>query len=230
MADLSPQPSAPVSLAPRQKRSRETLRRILDGFEAALREQTFEEVKVQDICNRAGCSIGTFYGRVESKEGLLDLLRDRVYGEVEGQLPRLFDPKEAARRPLAETLQRQSRALVELHIQRRGVIRALIVQARRRSEFAEYTRVFNEMMLRRVSETWMERAEEIRHDDPLGATEQAALMSAGYLRESVVFGDLWPTRRPLTAAEHARTLYRVTAAFLLGAAPDTGFSAEEDHE
>ena len=40
------------------------------------------EITVQDICGRAGCSIGTFYGRVESKEGLLDLLRDRVYAEV----------------------------------------------------------------------------------------------------------------------------------------------------
>jgi AcrR family transcriptional regulator len=230
MADLAPPLSSPAPLVPRQKRSRETLRRILDGFEAALREQTFEEVKVQDICTRAGCSIGTFYGRVESKEGLLDLLRDRVYGEVEAQLPRLFDPREAAQRPLAETLQRQCRALVELHMQRRGVIRALIVQARRRSEFAEYTRVFNEMMLRRVSETWMERADQINHDDPLAATEQAALMSAGYLRESVVFGDLWPARRRLTAAEHAQTLFRMTAAFLLGAAPDAGLLAEGDNE
>ena len=29
-------------------------------------------VKIADLCQRAGCSVGTFYGRVGSKEALLD--------------------------------------------------------------------------------------------------------------------------------------------------------------
>lgn len=224
----SPTPSALPQ--PQQRRSRKTLQRILDAFEGLLGEKTFEEITVQEICTRASCSIGTFYGRVESKERLLDRLRERVYAEAEAELSELFDPKRASDVALPRLLAEHARALVALHVARRGVIRALIVQARRRAEFATYTRQFNHDMLRRVADTWLARDHEIAADDPVFAAEQAALMAAGYLREAVIFGDLWPsrtTRDPTDApAEHARTLCRMLTGFLTTPRPSCTDSEE----
>lgn len=208
-------PAPPLALPqPQQQRSRQTLRRILDAFEALLGDKTFEEITVQEICTGAGCSIGTFYGRVQSKERLLDRLRDRVYEEAATQMATLFDPERAAGAALLQMLRQHVESLVTLHIARRGVIRALIVQARRRSEFASYTREFNQNILRRIVDTWLVRRCEIAADDPVAAAEQAALMAAGYLREAIVFGDLWPGRAAPDPAVHVTALHRMLTRFL----------------
>jgi len=187
---------APKLRIPRQARSKETLRRILDAFEASLGDKTFEEVTVGELCERAGCSVGTFYGRVESKDALLEHLRRRVYGEVEVRLTELFDPKRAATADLDDVITEQLSVLIDFHVQRRGVVRAVIVQARRHPAFAEQTQAFNAAVLRLVRESWLQHRDAFIAPDPVFAAEQATLMLAGHLREAVVFRELWPTERP----------------------------------
>ncbi len=200
---------APKLRIPRQARSRETLRKILDAFEAALQDKTFEEVTVGELCERAGCSVGTFYGRVESKDALLEHLRRRVYGEVETRLRELFDPQRGASASLESVVTEQVRVLLDFHVQRRGVIRAVVIQARRHPAFAEQTQVFNAAVLQLARESWMQHRDEIAAADPEYAAEQAALMLAGYFREAIVFRELWPTQQPFdpdALFEHARTV------------------------
>jgi hypothetical protein len=90
--------------------------------------------------------------------------------------------------------------LLDFHVQRRGVIRAVILQARRHPAFAEQTQVFNNAMLNLVRESWLQHRDEILGDDPGFAAEQTALALAGYFREAVVFRELWPTQRPFDRA------------------------------
>ncbi|MCR9160641.1 MAG: TetR/AcrR family transcriptional regulator [Nannocystaceae bacterium] len=186
---------APKLRIPRQARSRETLRRILDAFEGALQDKTFEEVTVGELCERAECSVGTFYGRVESKDALLEHLRRRVYGEMQERLAELFDPQRGAAADLDDVVTEQLGVLLDFHIQRRGVIRAVIIQARRHPAFAEQTQLFNGAVLRLVKDSWMQHRDEITAEDPVLAAEQAALMLAGFFREAIVFRELWPTER-----------------------------------
>ncbi|MGB1699548.1 MAG: TetR/AcrR family transcriptional regulator, partial [Nannocystaceae bacterium] len=54
-----------------QQRSQRTLQRIIDAFAMLLHTKTFEEITVAEICRAAGCSVGSFYGRVASKDDLL---------------------------------------------------------------------------------------------------------------------------------------------------------------
>lgn len=194
---------------PQQRRSRETLARILDAFESALAEHTYEEVTVADVCARAGCSVGTFYGRVESKEGLLAHLQARVYLEIEQATQGVFDAERWVDVSLREMLRAHARAIVELHARRRGVVRAVIIEARRRNDFARHTAVFNRDLLDRVASAWATRADEIAHEDVRRACEHAALMAAGYLREAIVFSELWPSQAETDATQRER---RVTEA------------------
>lgn len=206
--------ATPAIAQPQQARSRRTLQRILDAFEQALRTQTFEEVTVGALCKRARCSVGTFYGRVESKDVLLDHLRQRVFDEVRTTLERLFSPQRAATLSLPQLIAEQMQVLLDFHVQRRGVLRAVIVQARRQTAFAGPTREFNAAVLRLVARSWLVHREAIAHDDPEAAVEQAALMIAGYLRESVVFAELWPTERPLEPRAHLQQLQRMALGYL----------------
>jgi AcrR family transcriptional regulator len=202
--------TVPSSLPrPQQQRSRETLQRILDAFIATLDESDFEAITVQDLCSRAGCSIGSFYGRVESKDGLLEHLRERLFSEAAVELARVFDPQATAQLSFDDALADQALRLVELHVRWRGSMRALIVQARRRADFAAHNRTFNAGLLRLVQAAWLPRAAEMAHPQPERAVETAVLAGAGYLREAIVFGELWPERTPLDAHAQADELRRV---------------------
>lgn len=199
---------------PRQARSRRTLKRILDAFEEALRTQTFEEVTVGALCARAKCSVGTFYGRVESKDVLLDHLRQRVFDEVRATLGELFAPEHARGLSLGQLIAEQMAVLLDFHVARRGVLRAVIVQARRQTAFAGPTRDFNTSVLRLVAESWLVHRDAITHPDPEAAVEHAVLMAAGYLRESIVFSELWPTRTDLPRDARLRQLHRMLLGYL----------------
>jgi AcrR family transcriptional regulator len=59
---------------PKQLRSKETLEKLLKALDDLLIDHYFEQVKVKDICERAGVSVGNFYRRFKSKEELLPYL------------------------------------------------------------------------------------------------------------------------------------------------------------
>ena len=177
-------------------------------------DRLFDEVTVGQLCKGAACSVGSFYGRVESKDALLEHLRTRIYTEAAQSLEALADPAFASSRTLSELVREQARALVRFHITRRGAIKALVVQARRDHGFGEHTRAFNGEVLRRVSGSWLAHRDAIHHPNPELAVEQAALMVAGYLRESIVFGDLWPTEIELDEDAWVEQLHRLVLAVL----------------
>ncbi len=199
----------------RQRRSQETLARILKACEEALQTQSFEELTVAGLCQQAGCSVGAFYARVASKEALLEHLRDKTYAELETQLGALFAPQRLPGLPFAQLLGEQCQALVELHRARRGLLRALILQARRTQAHGIPTRVFNHKLMALVAQSWLSRREEIAHPQPELAVRQAALLAAGYLREALLFAELWPEASSQEDAAPARELQRLLSAYLL---------------
>ncbi|MCH9685251.1 MAG: TetR/AcrR family transcriptional regulator [Deltaproteobacteria bacterium] len=211
--------STPTIAEPRQQRSRRTLQRIIDAFEQALRDQTFEEVTVGALCERAGCSVGTFYGRVESKDVLLEHVRRRVFDEVQATLGAVLDPDHAKARSLSALLREQISVLVDFHTQRRGVLRAVMVQARRQTAFAGPTRDFNTALLHQVTQSWLVHRDAIAHSDPIIAAQQATLMAAGYLRESIVFAELWPPQCALDRNDRINWLHHLVITYLTGSAP-----------
>lgn len=71
------------ALAPKQARSRESRRRILDATLALLEDRHFEDMTVADVAAVAGMAVGNFYKRFRNKEALLPHLYaeyDRRFG------------------------------------------------------------------------------------------------------------------------------------------------------
>jgi AcrR family transcriptional regulator len=76
-------PSPPGPKAPRQRRSEETLRRILDGAMGLLARHDLDEIGVDQIAAASGVSVGVIYTRFKSKDDLLAfLLRERQIRQV----------------------------------------------------------------------------------------------------------------------------------------------------
>ncbi|MDP1736973.1 MAG: helix-turn-helix domain-containing protein [Caulobacter sp.] len=87
---MTPPPDGPRP--PRQKRSEETLGRILKGAQAVLAQQDLDEISVEDIARQAGVSVGAIYTRFKSKEDLLAHLLDDIQRRQVEQLTVILAP------------------------------------------------------------------------------------------------------------------------------------------
>jgi AcrR family transcriptional regulator len=67
---------------PQQKRSQRTQAKLLDASEAALQENDFDKISIQEIATRAGVSVGAFYARFSDKEALRECLIDRYLENI----------------------------------------------------------------------------------------------------------------------------------------------------
>jgi AcrR family transcriptional regulator len=109
----------------RQKRSEETLARILKGTMAALKEKDLDEIGVDDIARAAGLTTGSIYSRFKGKEELLGFLLHSVQEKQLIELQSLLDERQWAGKGLEariDWLVDQTRASALAYP---GVVRAL---------------------------------------------------------------------------------------------------------
>ena len=203
----------------RQRRSQRSLERIVAALEALIEEKTFEEVTVSEVCTRAGVSVGTFYERVGSKDALLEHLRRRFYADILERIAAAFDPARFSGDSLETMIAVHAREMVALHRARRGAIRATIVEARRSTAFAEHARELNRELMTRVTSAWLSKLSNQSAGEFAAAqvrARHAFLLAAGYLREAVVWGELWPVSLGEGPALDDEAIASALASMLLG--------------
>ena len=127
--------SYPVSMStseqrirpPQQRRSQESLARIMQaGFEL-LREQGFDGFTLQEVSTRAGVSVGSIYARVASREDLImAIYEQQMAWTEEDALPPLEYLAELAPRERIETIVTASATSMLTH---GDVLRVFMTQA-----------------------------------------------------------------------------------------------------
>jgi AcrR family transcriptional regulator len=187
-------PNPGSSLRPtQQRRSQRSLERIVEALEALIEEKTFEEITVAEVCKRARVAVGTFYDRVGNKDALLEHLRRRFYAEIIEQLEQAFAPGRFDELSPREMIAINAREMVALHRHRQGAIRATIVEARRSAAFAAHARELNAVLMDRVSTAWLSKRDAFTPDrDPEQLVRSTFLLAVGFLREAVIWAELWP--------------------------------------
>jgi AcrR family transcriptional regulator len=176
-----------------QRRSQRSLERIVEALEGLIEEKTFEEITVTEVCKRAKVAVGTFYDRVGNKDALLEHLRRRFYVEILAQIDQAFAPGRFDGLSPQAMLAINAREMVALHRRRQGAIRATIVEARRSAAFAAHARELNAILMQRVTAAWLRKREAfVPGVDPEQLVRSAFLLAVGFLREAVIWAELWP--------------------------------------
>ena len=177
----------------RQVRSQRSLERIVEALEGLIEEKTFEEITVNEVCKRARVAVGTFYDRVGNKDALLEHLRRHFYAEILAQIDQAFAPGRFDGLSPQAMLAINAREMVALHRRRQGAIRATIVEARRSAAFAAHARELNAVLMQRVTATWLRKREAFAPgQDPEQLARTTFLLAVGFLREAVIWAELWP--------------------------------------
>jgi AcrR family transcriptional regulator len=102
---------SPVN-APQQKRSEETLARILDACDSLSQEVGFEDLSMQAIARAAGVSVGNLYNRFRNKEDLIEHVAMRRQRAVAARIAELL-AADAAALDLRSRLTAVTRGLLE---------------------------------------------------------------------------------------------------------------------
>lgn len=191
--DSTTPPTAAPLRPTQQRRSQRSLERIVEALEALIEEKTFEEITVNEVCKLARVGVGTFYDRVGNKDALLEHLRQRFYVEILAQIDLAFAPARFEGMSAREMITVNAREMVALHRRRQGAIRATIVEARRSAAFAAHARELNAILMQRVTGVWLSKRDAFARDqDPERLAHTAFLLAVGFLREAVIWAELWP--------------------------------------
>lgn len=184
---------------PQQTRSQETLDRILDAAERVLEEKSFTEATLAEIMERAGVTVGAFYRRFPDKDALLHLLDERFFEHMRERADELLDPAHWRGASVTEILTEFARTAVDVYASKRGVARSLFLRARVDPVIQSTGRQINAHNIARLRLLLLDpsRRAEVTHPDPERAIALGFMMFFGALRETTVFGEVWPEHQEL---------------------------------
>jgi AcrR family transcriptional regulator len=213
-----PQPD-PLIRPPLQRRSQESLERVLQAGADLLREVGYEGFTLQEVSARSEVSVGSIYARAASKEALILAIYDR---ETERMAQENLRIERASRR---EDL--QGRALVEALVHELATtvlgnadtLRVFMHRAVVDQNFWDR----GSQGLRRLSATFEgalgERREVIRHPDPDLAIDMAFRLVYDTLARRISHGPDFESDRQVADDVLFRELARAAADYLIGPEP-----------
>jgi AcrR family transcriptional regulator len=157
-----------------------------------LAQKPFDEASVAEIVDRAGTSVGAFYGRFPDKDSLLDCFDERFFELARASTAEFFESDEWRAASLGESVEHFVRLLVCSHRRHRGILRALALRAREpsQSRFRERAARHNRFVLELVQGHLLLRSEPIAHPDPARAVELGFLFTVAAIREAVLFDNV----------------------------------------
>jgi len=204
--------------APKQDRSRRTLRRLVDATLELFEEKNFDEIGVAEISQRAGSSVGAFYSRFNDKEALLEHLGGVFVEDMGRAADRLHEEHDWDNASVDTLIRRALEHLVWGHRRHRGTLRALVV----RSLGAAPPAVWNGVRQAAdpppfLVERIVKLRRDINHPNPDVAVGLALAMAGSAIRERVLFPDLESAKRtnaPITDAMFVEELTRAFLGFL----------------
>jgi AcrR family transcriptional regulator len=155
----------------RQRRSQQTLERLLDAAEAELREKGYADASVANIAHRAGCSVGTVYRRFRDKAALLHTLDERWAAAFRATMEDAVAEERWQGAPILEVLTGYLEFSLGQARERGALHRAALSMASRDARFgARQLQLASELHVR-LRELLLARRDEIGHADPPLAIE-----------------------------------------------------------
>ncbi|HLH06947.1 MAG TPA: helix-turn-helix domain-containing protein [Terriglobales bacterium] len=192
-------PSLPADIhAPKQARSLESMRRLIDAARQILNEDGLEAATIPRIAERAGLSVGSVYRRFPDKDALLREICLQHFLDKQEFLSKLAQeiPPEAT---LSEIIPSMAQGMMHSFTENAGLMRASIYYFHEQA--APKVRQKIDRAIRRMGEITsgilLSRRRQINHPDPELAAPLAITMMSSTIREIA----LYPNQR-MTSAEY----------------------------
>ncbi len=182
-------PKLPASLRPQQKRSRESLRRMLDAAEIVLNKHGLQGATVSRIATQAKVSPANVYRRFPDKEALMRAVFSRGTEGNREELAREVDAERLRKIGIRTFAQQWIASMLGAYRARTGLMRATVLYAQQheRTSFVRRQRDLEVQNFKKLVKTFLIWRDEIRHPDPEYAVSYGILTVAFALRELILF-------------------------------------------
>jgi AcrR family transcriptional regulator len=175
---------------PRQRRSQQTLDRILDAAERLLLEREFDRLSIAEIVRASRTSVGSFYNRFRDKQALLSGLYDRYDAGLPDWIESWQRRQGAAPADLVRTSGWITRYLIDTFQGRRHLLRALALHVRNHPEELDaQARDRRVSQHRFLVDALLQHRGEILHAEPERAAQAAVFGAASICRERILFAE-----------------------------------------
>lgn len=179
--------------APRQARSQATLERFVEATRQLLEQQSFEEITVADIVERAERTVGSFYARFDDKYAVLHVLVDRLHQRIGDVLDAFCDPVRWDGVPLPEFVSESVRLNVQAYRRAgplfRAALQASVADERFRRRRMETMQLCAEAQKRFI----LSRLDELDCEDPARASDMMFEIMSATLDHELLFGRFTTT-------------------------------------
>jgi len=198
-----------------QARSQETLERLLDSAEALIADKGFDDVTVAEIAAHAGFSVGAVYARFRDKQGVLHSLQDRFVDEANLTTDDAFQPERWQGASIEEIISELTVFLVEIHRERRGVMRELLLShAKSTPAVIEHKERLVANVGQHLESLLIARAERIGHPNPAAAIRFGLRLILSTLERAILFDETGTYGIPSSDEQLAAELTRAYLAYL----------------
>lgn len=204
----------PLIRPPLQRRSQESLERVLTaGFEV-LKEHGFDGFTLQEVSRRAGVSIGSIYARVPSREALIMAIYERAmdWTAVQDDFVSHLDVGELSPRERVEAI---VTALAEEMLDHGDTLRVFMREAPRHEEFWNRGAEKSQATAKAFEAAILQRQADLHHPDPALAVDVAFRMIYCSIARRITHGPKFESRRPLSDRKLVRELARAVADYLV---------------
>jgi AcrR family transcriptional regulator len=152
--------------SPLQTRSRDKQDRLIEAAMELVAERGFDQVRMNDIVERAGCAVGTAYYLFGNKEGLFRVLRDRFIADTRARFDTQLAPELFDSAPLAELIGRLVPGIVADIVANQTLLKAALTRAAADpDEWREFRNLAQQARLRLIP-LMGARIKKIDHPDP----------------------------------------------------------------
>jgi AcrR family transcriptional regulator len=204
---------------PQQRRSQESLERILDAAETLIRERGFEQMTIAEVVLRSGSSVGSLYARFRDKTALLRAVQVRYHARVENAIAAEFSGDHPQDECLEDAGRRVVTVLCDYLLHEPGLFRAFILQAVFDPGVRAQGEAANAKRRERVAAVLQQHRAEIRHEDPELAARWFYSICMAFLRERITFGAAAELSGGFADERFRAELTRTALGYLLAEGP-----------
>ncbi len=204
------------TLAPKQARSRESLRRLLKATIDVLGQHGLEGTTIPRIAEQAGLSPGAVYRRFPDKDALLESAILSILERQDEQLRTALTPETTRQIPLPVLADKIVGGVLQSSRHYAGMLRAArrFAETRRDTPFYRKADKLERLAFDRVAELFLVHRKAIRHPDPKAAVSFALLMVVSTVREVLIISPEVRDWRTVVPKEDDQLKRELTRAFL----------------
>lgn len=194
---------------PKQARSEDTARRILDAAQALIEREGLSGLSIPEVVRRARSSTGSFYARFKDKNALLAALEERFFEDVHRLVDELADPERWRGRPTRELVDACVREMLRRLRQHAPLVCAFAFRSAHEATLQSQARRFHERLTARIGALLLSRRDEMSHPEPELAVGLVLELAFTLMQARVLFAAQHGGRSALDDDRLARELTRL---------------------